>query len=71
MGQLESNYGMVDEFLAEGATLVGVFDRLLVADTTESETLDDDTDTFMVEVCHDDYPAGQIYMQTQARDEYL
>lgn len=35
---------MLVEALAECSALVGVFNRLLVADTGEADTLDDDTD---------------------------
>lgn len=41
---------MRDELLAEGPSFVGVFDALFVANTGEADALDDDADTFVVEV---------------------
>ena len=55
VSEFESDDRVVDEFLAEGATLVGVFDGLFVADAGEADALDDDADAFVVEVCHDDW----------------
>lgn len=55
VGEFESDYGVFDEFLAEGAALMGVFYGFFIADSGEAEALDDDADTFVVEVCHDDY----------------
>lgn len=52
--EFETDDGVVDEFLAEGATLMGVFDGFFVADAGEADALDDDADAFVVEVCHDD-----------------
>src|SRR5690349_6184000 len=46
---------MLDELLAECAALMGVLDRLLVAYTGESNALNDDADTLVVEVCHDNW----------------
>lgn len=53
VGQLHADDGVVDQLLAECATLVGVLHGLLVADTGEADTLDDDTDTLVVKVGHD------------------
>lgn len=52
--ELEADDRVVDEFLAEGAALVGVFYGFFVADAGEADALDDDADSFVVEVCHDD-----------------
>lgn len=52
MCKLETNDGVVDQFLAEGAAFVGVFDRFFVANTREANALDDDADPLMIEVCH-------------------
>lgn len=57
MCELETNDRVVDETLAESLALVGILHRLLVADTGEAEALDDDTDTLVVEVSHDDLEA--------------
>jgi hypothetical protein len=54
MRKLEANDGVIDEALAESPALVRVLDALFVADTSEAQTLNDDADTLMVEVCHDD-----------------
>jgi hypothetical protein len=50
--KLESDYGVVDEFLSKGAALVCEFNGFFVADTGEADALDDDADAFVVEVCH-------------------
>jgi hypothetical protein len=55
VGEFHADDGVVDEFFAEGAALVGIFDGFFVADAREAEGLDDDADTFVVEVGHDDY----------------
>lgn len=60
MRELETDDGVVDEFLAEGLALVGVLDGFLVADAGEAETLDDDAHAFVVEVRHDDYEVGSL-----------
>jgi hypothetical protein len=52
--ELETDDGVFDELFAESAALVGVFYGFFVADAGEADTLDDDADTFVVEVCHDD-----------------
>src|SRR5277367_1585540 len=44
--ELEPDDGVVDEFCAEGAALVGVFHAFFVADAREAEALDDYADTF-------------------------
>lgn len=51
--ELQADDGVLDELLAESAALVGVLDGLLVADTGEAQALDDDADTLVVEVGHD------------------
>jgi hypothetical protein len=55
MCKFETDNRVLDEFLAESAPFVGVFDTFLVANAGEAETLDDDTDTFVIEVCHDNW----------------
>ena len=50
--ELQANYGVVDEFLAEGFALVGVFHGFFVADAGEADALDYYADAFVVEVCH-------------------
>lgn len=50
MCEFEPDDGVVDEFLAEGAALVGVLDRFLVADAAEADALDDDAYSLVVEV---------------------
>ena len=52
--EFETDYGVVDEFFAEGAAVVGVFYGFFVADAGEAEALDYYADAFVVEVCHDD-----------------
>ncbi len=54
MCKLEPNDGVFDEFLAKGAALVCVFDGFLVADAGEADALDDDANTLVVEVGHND-----------------
>lgn len=54
VSQFEPDDGVLDEFLAERAALVRVFDGFFVADAGEAEALDDDAYAFVVEVCHDD-----------------
>ena len=58
--ELETDDGVVDERLTEGATLVCVFESFLVADARETEALDDDADAFMVEVCHYDWREEEL-----------
>lgn len=45
---------MVDQSLTECAAFVGVFHRFFVAYSRVSEGLDDDSDSLVVEVGHDD-----------------
>lgn len=54
VGQLHTDDRVVDQALAEGLALVGVLHGLFVANTGETDTLDDDADTLVVEVGHDD-----------------
>ena len=54
VGELETDDGVVDEFLAEGFSLVGIFDGFLVADPGEANALDDDAHALVIEICHDD-----------------
>lgn len=53
VGKLEADDGVVDEFLAKRLPLVGVLDRFLVADPREADALNDDANSFMVEVRHE------------------
>lgn len=53
MSELETDDRVIDKTFAKCLSLVGVFDRLFVADTRETDTLDNDADAFVVEVCHD------------------
>lgn len=55
MREFEPDDGVLDEFLAEGAALVGVFHGFFIADAREAEALDDDADAFVVEIRHDNY----------------
>jgi len=55
MCELEPDDGVVDEFCAKGAALVGIFHAFFVADAGETEALDDYADAFVVEVCHYDW----------------
>jgi hypothetical protein len=55
MCELEADDGVVDEFCAEGAVLVGVFHAFFVANAGEAEALNDYADAFVVEVCHNDF----------------
>lgn len=54
VGELGSDDGVLDQRLAKGLSLVGVLAGLLVADSRGSVGLDDDTDSLVVEVGHDD-----------------
>ena len=55
--ELHADNGVLDEFLAEGAALASVLDGFLVADAGKADGLDDDADTLVVEVGHDDWKA--------------
>lgn len=46
---------MVDELFAKGLTLVGIFDGFFVTDAGEADALDDDANTLVIEVCHNDW----------------
>ena len=59
--KLESNDWVVNEPLAKGLALVRVLHRLLVADAREANALDNDTNTLMVEVSHDDLEALVLF----------
>jgi hypothetical protein len=52
--KFEPDYGVFDEFFAEGSALVGVLHRLLITDSGKADALDYDTHAFVVEVRHDD-----------------
>lgn len=55
---------MVDELFSESAAFVGVFDRFFVADAGETNTLDDYTNAFVVEVSHNDWMKGTVRVRT-------
>lgn len=55
MSELETDHGVVDELLAKSSTFVCIFDAFFVADAGETKTLDDYTNSFVVEVRHDNY----------------
>lgn len=57
VSELHADDGVLNELLAKGAALVGVLDGLLVADAGEAQALNDDADTLVVEVGHDDTEA--------------
>ena len=67
MSELETNDRVVYQFLAKCATLVCVLYTFLVADTGETETLDNYTNSLMVEVCHDDYGIISRFSKTALR----
>ena len=52
MGEFEADDRVVDQFLAEGAAFMGVLYGFFVADPGEADALDDDADSFVVEVRH-------------------
>jgi hypothetical protein len=58
MGELQADDWVVNEFLAECAALVGIFHGLFVAHAREADTLDNDADSFVVEVGHYDCSVG-------------
>lgn len=47
VGKLESDHRVINKLLAESASLVGVFHRLLVADARKADTLDDYANTLV------------------------
>lgn len=53
MGEFQTDDGVIDEFLAKSLSLVSVFDGFLIAHPRKADTLDDDTNSLMVEVGHD------------------
>lgn len=57
MCQLHADDRVIDEFLSKRLALRRVLDTLLETDAREAQTLDDDPDSFVVEVCHDDLEA--------------
>ena len=48
--EFQTNDRVGDEFLAEGTAFVGVFDALFVADSGETDALDDYANAFVIEV---------------------
>lgn len=72
MSELETNNGVVDEFLAEGAAFVCVLNGFFVADAGEADALDDNSDALVVEVCHDDCSeVSALRLRSGGRWEYL
>jgi len=69
--ELEPDDGVVDEFCAEGAALVGVFHAFFVADAREAEALDDYADTFVVKVCHYDWALLVMYSGISVLSIYI
>ena len=57
MGQLESDDWVVYQLLPKCLPLIGVFYTFLKADSGETQALDDNADTLVVEVGHDDFEA--------------
>jgi hypothetical protein len=47
---------MLNQFFAERAPFMSIFDRFFITDSREPETLDDYTYAFVVEVCHNNCP---------------
>lgn len=62
MCQFHTDNWVVDESLAECLTLVGVFDGFFIADTSETNCLDNNTNTLVVEVGNNDYIKGSVTM---------
>ena len=54
MSEFKADDRVVDETFSECLSLVRILHALLVADTREANTLNDDADTFVIEVGHDD-----------------
>ena len=50
MRKLQADNRVVDELLTKGLALGSVLDRLLEADAREADTLDDDANTFVIEI---------------------
>jgi hypothetical protein len=68
--KLEANDRVVYETLAKGLALVCILDALLVAHACETNALDDDADTLVVEVCHDDLETLVLFSD-EVLDRYL
>lgn len=58
--EFHADDGVVDKTLAEGLALVGVFDGFLVAYAGEADALDDNSDSLVVKVCHNDCVANML-----------
>jgi hypothetical protein len=59
MCEFETNDRVVDELLAKCTTLVGVLGGFFVADSAESQALNDYADSFVVEIGHNDWGSCQ------------
>lgn len=55
MRQLQPDDRVIDQLLSKSSSLVGVFHRFVVADSSESGRLDSNSKTLVVEVRHDDF----------------
>lgn len=54
-GKFHADDSVIDESLAKRLALVAVLDGFLVADTGETDSLDDDSNSLVVEVGYDGY----------------
>lgn len=50
--ELHADHWVVDQALAEGLSLVGIFDRFFIADAREADALNYYAHAFVVEVHH-------------------
>lgn len=72
MCQFHADDRVFDQILAKGSALVGIFDRFFVADSGEPQTLDDDADPFVVEICHDHLRGNSaLHSETAGVEAYL
>ena len=61
VGKLHPDDGVINEPLSKRAALVGIFHGLVVADPRESSGLNSDSETLMVEICHDDFKSPMLF----------
>ena len=52
MREFESNDGVVDKLFPESTALMGILHRLFITDSRKADALDDDSNPFVIEVCH-------------------
>lgn len=50
--EFQTDDRVIDEFFAKGLAFMGVFDGFLVADAGETDALDDDADSLVIKVGH-------------------